>query len=474
MAPTDVSEPSEDLKGKGKGKGRGKGKGKREGGKNKSKGGSRERDFDVEERIRSINPSAPIPSDLEGPWTDSLGNSIVVEAGAQRRGPLSATLKRGSKETTLSLRCDFSTANWACGNAVLDLQSSGPGCLVWVAADDRRSVWCRPGGVGGGGEEELGGRPLPDLLPWLLFPQMPPNQGDTTFLGPQGVRCHRSDSIPEVEEEEEEAAADTGGSSKKPAPEPGASAVVDCSRVSALLDVRQVFGNDRQAQEVFSSILMDHDLLRSDEEDAMVPGLDSPLWSRLADIPRRNALQRLGSFQASPASYMPEASPDFTELRCGRHRIPIASSDREALVRRWAGPKNDFPLRTSSMAHVVVLYRALENPLNPNYERCSYQLSWDPVDRKSAGIDYELFASPFNAGVKNGHYGSRFPTAEACFGSLGSYPSVIEKFPSDAIVGVNPPFTDGYLQHMLETTLDDLVKKVKRVHLTVPVREAPW
>lgn len=126
------------------------------------------------------------------------------------------------------------------------------------------------------------------------------------------------------------------------------------------------------------------------------------------------------------------------------------------------------------MAHVLSLYRALDNPLAPEPQRSALQLGWDALERKRAGIEYELFASPFNASVENGHYGSRWPHVECDFGSVGSYPGVIDIFPEGTIIGVNPPFSDAYLEHLMGTSLEYLVDRFRRVHLFVPVREAPW
>merc|ERR1711924_234206 len=42
------------------------------------------------------------------------------------------------------------------------------------------------------------------------------------------------------------------------------------------------------------------------------------------------------------------------------------------------------------------------------------------------------------------------------------------------LLSVNPPFTDAYLEHVMCNTLERLVDRFKIVHLTVPVREAPW
>lgn len=446
-----------------------------------------------------MTTTSPNATAIEGEWADSLGNRVVVEAGPRRRGPLTATLMRGGREQTLSVRCDPSSGVWACGNAVMDLQSSGPSCLVWVAADGRRSVWRREDESRSVGAE----RPPPDLLPWLLMSEPGADSGGSGAAGTTQATIEVSNrrrwaSIAEEREEDAEQEDPYWQRPRKDLPgeeepilgeEPKAvsasaaetvvggasdlSVAADASRISALLDVRQVFGSDRNSQEVLTCLLMDHDLLRRGDEDVMVPSLDSPLWGRLAELPRRNALQRLGSFKASDRGFRPEAAPDLTEVRCGRHRIPVALTDTQALMRRWVGP-NDARQRVDAMAHVLSLYRTLENPLNPYWERSSMQLSWDPMETKRAGVECELFASPFNARVGCGRYCSRWPHAEALFGSLGAYPAVLSKIPVNVVVSINPPFSDAYLDHVMGQTLDDMVARFKRVCLTVPVREAPW
>lgn len=254
------------------------------------------------------------------------------------------------------------------------------------------------------------------------------------------------------------------------------SPAADGWRVSALLDVRQVLGNDRSAQEVLSYLLMDHDLVRKEDEDIMIPSMDSPLWEMLPEVPRRNTLycvNRSLSASCPGEDCAAEAvSPDFMQVRCGRHLIPVAGSDVQALLRRYTGVV-DEPAQATRMAHVLGLYRVLESPLTPYWERSSLQYSWDPMERKRTGVDCELFASPFNARVNNGRFASRWPHVERFFGSIGAYPAAIDLFPASANLGVNPPFSDAYLEHVM-SRLDSLVDKFQRVHITVPVREAPW
>jgi len=435
-----------DAAGNGDSKGRrGKGGGKR-GGKRGSKGDGSSGGKGGQTEFMFHNGA------FMGDWTDSLGHDVVVRQGPDRRGPLQATLTRGDKERILSLRRSPESGMWTCGNALLDIFSSGPRSLVWASPDGRRSVWRKEDG-----KEDAA---PPDLLPWLLNPAFRGKaESAETEVNEEDKKEERKDPLDSgtlIDEESEHLRADG-------------------ARVSILLDARQVLGGDRSSQEILSHILMDHDLVRREDEDLMVPAIDSPLWQRLPEGPRRNVLHRLSGFNASTGTECAAelADRDANIVHVGRHSFNVSSTDVQALRRRWKGP-DDVPCRNALMVHVVALYRTLETPLGADWQRSSLQLGWDPVDRKRAGIEYELFASPFNASVNNGKYGSRFPHVEKWFGSAGSYPGVIDIFPESANIGVNPPFTDGYLDHVMTKTLDRIVNKFKKVHLFVPVRDAPW
>eukprot|EP00927_Polykrikos_kofoidii_P071553 TRINITY_DN67814_c0_g1_i1.p1 TRINITY_DN67814_c0_g1~~TRINITY_DN67814_c0_g1_i1.p1 ORF type:complete len:564 (-),score=107.73 TRINITY_DN67814_c0_g1_i1:133-1737(-) len=404
---------------------------------------------------------------FEGVWTDSLGNEIRVKQGTSSRGPLTAILSRDGKETVLSLRYDGYTGLWACGNAVIDVAASDENSRVWWAAyDGRRSVWRRRLDDSKNEEGDAAADVIspPDLLPWLLAPVRfdvnGAKPGDTAD-GDEATGDVSKDCAEGVTGDEEWAV-------KKD---------YDGGRVSALLDVRQVIGGDRAAQEALSTILVDHDLARRPGEDIMVPAVDSPLWDRLEDMPRRNALHVVTRFHAerSPSCPIEMIAHDFTQINVGRHRVLAAPTDVEALLKRWVGMQEAHVMRrTAAVAHVFSLYRSLENPLTSVHQRGMLQLGTLPSERRRAGIEYEMFASPFNAVVENGKFGSRWPHAEVCFGSAGSYPSVIEKFPEDAVVGVKPPFSDGYLEHVMGQSLERIVKRFRKVHLVVPVRDKPW
>lgn len=450
---------------------------------------------------------------LEGEWIDSLGHKVIVGQGPRRRAPLTARLIRGDREQALSLRCDPVTGAWACGNAVMEISASGPSCLTWIAVDGRRSVWRRQppsqqkgprGGAKLAAAKSEQTQSL-DLLPWLLvdphaeapaiqreepkpakMPMPRKNIGRgrgrrrwASMAFDEAVSDGEDAAEPEEAEEEAEPAEEEKEEQEKDAgPAYGISATdegpsADAARVSCVLDMRQVLGNDRSAQEELSYLLMDYDLVRQEGDDPIVPPVTSPLWDRLAEVPRRNLLQRLRTGALGAEDFVAEAITDnFHQIRCGRHVIPVAESDVQALYRRYTGPRI-CTKRGGRMANVLALYRMLENPLLECWQRSAMQLSWDPMEQKRAGIEYELFASPFNARVNNGHFLSRWPHVDRHFGSAGSYPANLDAFPEGAIVGVNPPFSDSYLEHLMGDTLDKLIKRY-RVNLTVPVKDAPW
>eukprot|EP00928_Gymnodinium_smaydae_P035149 TRINITY_DN24794_c0_g1_i1.p1 TRINITY_DN24794_c0_g1~~TRINITY_DN24794_c0_g1_i1.p1 ORF type:complete len:522 (-),score=104.14 TRINITY_DN24794_c0_g1_i1:189-1679(-) len=440
----------------GKDGGKSGGKGKRGGGKGRNKGSrggkgwGKKGGYDGEGAWGDGGFGAPwgelmSPFDahsFEGTWLDSLGNEVRVEGAGGPRGPLTAYLARpGGREQALSLRHDGQTGLWACGNAVLDASASADARRVWVAFDGKRSVWQRrdQGGKAAGGDR-VGAADADgavDLLPWLLIPEY-----DGT------------------------AAEEAGGGDN-----------FDGGRISAVLDVRQVFGNDYKSQDLFSEMLLDHGLIKGPGGDPIVPAVDSPLWERLAEGPRRNALQVFSRFHAAPSPCCPVVmadGPPACEVHVGRHRFQVTDADFQALDERWMGEDEGHLRKTAAMAHVLALYRMVESPLLQDGQRGILQRSTEPSVRQSAGVEYEIFASPLNACVPNGHFGSRWPHVESLFGSAGSYPDVIDKFPKGAVVGVHPPFTSAYLDHLMGDTLDRILKRFRKVQLVVPVREASW
>eukprot|EP00933_Yihiella_yeosuensis_P018144 TRINITY_DN15008_c0_g3_i1.p1 TRINITY_DN15008_c0_g3~~TRINITY_DN15008_c0_g3_i1.p1 ORF type:complete len:612 (-),score=138.84 TRINITY_DN15008_c0_g3_i1:289-2124(-) len=458
------------------------------------------------------NPSA---NDLLGEWLDSRDFAVNVVSGFERRGPLSAKLSRpGGKEQVLSVRRDSASGSWCCGNAVLDRSASTSSVIVWSAYDGRSSTWRRK-------QDE--NDEAKDLLPWLLtslsrgkgakgkrqsktegkaaaadtaaaprprrrnWSSMSDGsdvgnvfQGGETVKEKEGAASEETNtaSAGKKEAEEEQKEPEKVETCKvKVAFEPDNPAA-DAARVNALLDARQVLGTASNLQELMSYILIDHDLLRKETEDPLIPSAESPLWERLPEVPRRNVLHRLASFHAGSAasgSILPEFPVGYwTEIHLGRHRFQVSSNDFQVLRRRCTLPENEAASRASAMARVLSLYRSLENPMLPPGCRSSHQLCWLPAQMKKSGIEYELFASPFNAKAENGRYASRFPHVETLFGSAGSYPGVLDIWPKEAVVSVNPPFSDGFLEHVLGKNLDNIVGRFQKVHIFAPVREASW
>ncbi|CAE7839857.1 unnamed protein product [Symbiodinium sp. KB8] len=463
----------------------------------------------------SEGSSGIVASDLLGEWLDGQDNDVVVQSGPERSRPLTARLaRRGGREQVLSLRREPESDCWACGNAVLDKAASTTNVLVWAAYDGRRSVWRR---------KEVSEQAEPnDLLPWLLkapallgaskgdeeqqpqakaangrvaegFAPPPRRQRNWSSISMDsdvaGVFVGQADwEDPKDGEEGAPTMSDHETPQDRPPAEEAArlpavfdtdNASADAARVSAILDARQVLGSASNFQEIFSHLLIDHDLLCQEGEDPMVPSIDSALWQRLPDAPRRNVLHRLAAFQNSsfvPGSYVAEfPAGNWSELFVGRHRFPVLQTDIQALLRRYTLSADNVASRASAMARVFALYRALENPVLTAGQRSSHQLcTWRPSSKEAADVEYELFASPFNARVGNGKYASRFPHAEKIFGSAGSYPDVLDEWPSTAVVSVNPPFSDAYLDDVVGKQLDRIVAGFKKVHLFVPVRDAPW
>eukprot|EP00931_Biecheleriopsis_adriatica_P055907 TRINITY_DN33140_c0_g1_i1.p1 TRINITY_DN33140_c0_g1~~TRINITY_DN33140_c0_g1_i1.p1 ORF type:complete len:668 (+),score=154.88 TRINITY_DN33140_c0_g1_i1:103-2106(+) len=489
---------------------------------------------------RSQASSGLIASDLLGDWLDAQDNDVTVLSSPDRRGPLTAKLARkGGREQVLSVRREPESGCWACGNAVLDRAASSANVLVWAAYDGRRSVWRRreaaaeaepedllpwllkplalQGRAKGGqkgktqweecstskdreAKDAAAGGSSGSFVPPASKPRLRRRNWSSismdsdcagVFIGSLADKVEEKDedgsdggeqaqaSAAERCSDEAEGQQETVSSSSKiPVNFEAESAAADVARVCAVLDARQVLGTASNHQEILSYILLDHDLLKGEGEDAMVPGIKSPLWERLPEVPRRNVLHRLsnfhtGSFVAgSLTAEFPAGS--WSEVHLGRHRFQVAQTDVQALLKRCTLPEEESAARATAMARVLALYRALENPLLPTGQRSSHQLSpWGPL-MKMTGIEYELFASPFNAKVANGKFASRFPHIERLFGSAGSYPDVIDLWPETAVVAVNPPFSDAYLEHVVGQNLERLVGRFKKVHTFFPVRDASW
>mmetsp|Transcript_46449 Transcript_46449/g.85082 ORF Transcript_46449/g.85082 Transcript_46449/m.85082 type:complete len:514 (-) Transcript_46449:173-1714(-) len=416
-----------------------KGKGRNRGGKGRGKQWRQ----DAEEALAGFDATTFL-----GEWDDSLGNSVTVCRGLERRSPLVAMLERGGKANQLSLRRDLELQTWVCGNALLEAESSKTTCLVWCAFDGRRSVWRRrtkEGEVAAGEAEDaessadkVDPESLPSLLPWLLRPQF----------------------------------SDDG---RKPPNIEASESSMDGARVNAILDIRQVLGGNRSAQDKLSELLTDHDLVGQEHEDCIVPSVESPLWERLPETLRRNVLHRVAAFYAAGRGeeVLIEAAQVPGETYVGRHRFLAPPRDLVELRRRWMG-RTDEAVFTKAAAHVLSLYQALENPLITTGCRSNLQLCVDEREIRRGGIEYEVFASPMNAQVGNGRFGSRWPHVERLFGSAGAYPAVLEKIPQEAVVSFHPPHTPAYLDHVMTETLEKAVARFKVVHLFVPVQDAPW
>ena len=134
-------------------------------------------------------------------------------------------------------------------------------------------------------------------------------------------------------------------------------------------------------------------------------------------------------------------------------------------------PRFSFPQderKPLEIARLLALYSVFDNPLSNR--RNGVHLGLDPVIRRHC--DFELFASPLNAAVPNGRFSSKWPHVEWRFGSIGSYPSVIDYLPVDSVVCINPPFTEAYLADVMARLAE--LKLRFRLRIAVPILEAPW
>lgn len=391
---------------------------------------------------------------FEGLWIDSLGNEVDVSPPSRGiANPLIAKLSppsATSRPKTLSLRWDRDSFEWLCGNARLDTTASTAERLIWADNKGRRSIWERksePGADSQKAEESKEeDQSEAKSFPWLLIPTTETDEGVQIHQNSQAA-SHCPDEVAE-----------------------------DGARIACLMDIRQMLGAKNDRQEALSYLLMDHDIQRAADEDFLVPKHDSPLWSRLESlegVDLDSIRQRVKAFSVGDKiPITPVGEGALLSIRIGRHCFTPAGNDVEALRKRWTGPPDDQKWAIAS-AHVLALYHVLENPLATSNRRICLHHGWDPAKRKKAGIQFELFASPFNTLVQNGRYASKWPHAEIAFGSAGSYPEVIDKFPEGAVVGVNPPFSDDYLAHVMSENLDRLMRRFE-LHLFVPVRDAPW
>lgn len=374
---------------------------------------------------------------VRGHWLDSLGNSIVVSRQQDDDDTDDDTLMAvlsplidhpSARDKVLIIRKDVGARIWWCGNASLEWAEEQQQRLVWVTEDGRRSVWSRGTHHGASNGEPSRAVGATAAFPWLM-----------------------NDALPE----------------------PGLPLDVprdilhDGARVAALLDIRQMIGARSEPQERLTHILMDHDLHPA-RGDYLIPAAGSPLWQTLpvSDALRRSIAERIRAIPTQALSQRVGWS-GTGEVWVGRHKIVTRARDIQVLEKRWAlHPKDER--KSLEIARLLALYSIFDNPLSNR--RSGVQLGLDPALRRHC--DYELFASPLNAAVANGRFASKWPHIEWRFGSIGSYPTVMSVLPVDAIVCVNPPFTEAYLADVMARLAE--LKLRFRLRLAVPILDVPW
>ncbi|CAL1171456.1 unnamed protein product [Cladocopium goreaui] len=239
-----------------------------------------------------------------------------------------------------------------------------------------------------------------------------------------------------------------------------------------------MIGPRSEPQERLTHILMDHDLHPNPRGDYMIPSLESPLWQTLKvpEATRKSIIQRISRIPHEVLSQRVSWSGD-SEIWVGRHKISCRSRDVQALDSRWVFAPKDQSSKPLEIARLLALYSVFDNPLS--HRRNGVHLGLDPVIRRHC--DFELFASPLNAAVPNGHFSSKWPHVEWRFGSIGSYPTVIDHLPVNSVVCINPPFTDGAVGFFGgEAYLADVMARLAelklrfRLRMAVPILEAPW
>lgn len=384
--------------------------------------------------------SAAPPTDYDaldacmlGNWEDSLGNSVVV-SNSEEAGELTAVLTpqidhKDAKTKILKVTNVLSNPiQWRCGNATLESFDEQCHRLVWATEDGRRSIWSRIGSSAGQAAVCQRAAVQPDAFPWLLN-----NAAEEPWLPLDVPR----------------------------------DILYDGARIVALLDVRQIIGGGNEAQERLTHILMDHDLDPM-RQDYLVPSADSPVWRKLPLL--ENQLQSIQNrIRRIPSEALLHRIcwHGHSEVWVGRHKICCRPRDVRALSERWTLPHQDERKRLE-IARLLALYSVFDNPLSNR--RNGVHLGLDPAIRKYC--DYELFASPLNAAVANGRFASKWPHVEWKFGSIGTYPYVLGYLPVNAVVCVNPPFTEAYLANVMGRLRE--LKKHFRLRMAMPIHEAPW
>lgn len=366
---------------------------------------------------------------VRGHWLDSIGNSIIVSKCTEEEHELTAVLTPlidhpEARDRVLTIR-HSKLRTWRCGNANLEWASADERQqrLVWVTDDGRRSVWSRTAG-----DPEAPGSGNGSAFPWLLNNAMP--EPWLPLDVPRDI-------------------------------------LYDGARVAALLDIRQMIGPRSEPQERLTHILMDHDL-HPMRGDYLIPGAESPMWQTLkvSDSLIRSIAQRIHQIPHEALSQRVSWSGE-QEVWVGHHKISCRARDIQALESRWVLPPKD-ERKPLEIARLLALYSVFDNPLSNR--RSGVHLGLDPELRRQC--DYELFASPLNAAVANGHFASKWPHVEWRFGSIGAYPSVLSFLPVNSIVCVNPPFTEAYLADVMARLAE--LKLRFRLRIAVPIQEMPW
>lgn len=364
---------------------------------------------------------------LPGHWLDSIGNSIIVSRSSNDRHELISVVTPladhpDARDRVLAIRLG-ANRQWRCGNANLAWYEEQQRRLIWVADDGRRCVWTRTSVAKY--EEMLNNGAA---FPWMLNTISP--EAWMPLSMPRDI-------------------------------------LYDAARIACLLDVRQIIGVNNEAQEHLTRIIMDYDLLPG-RGDYLIPGHDSPAWDDLevSDAARKCIKERVQRVVHESLSQR-IAWNGNNEIWVGHHKIAVRDRDISRLQSRWVLAPNDerMPLE---IARLLALYSVFDNPQSST--RNGVHLGLEPLLRTQC--DYELFASPLNAEVPNGCFASKWPHVEWRFGSMGSYPSVLNSLPDNSIVCVNPPFTDAYLADVMERV--DEFKTRFRLRIAIPVKDSPW
>lgn len=372
---------------------------------------------------------------VEGEWWDSKGNSIEVsQVPGGVPGELMAVIAPLVHNPAQQIRhvpIYFSDGSWVCGNATLEWWDTSCKRLVWHTEQPwlRRCIWTRKLSYE---VEEY----LPSACPWLL----------------NGTRINRLPLYSIFPRD----------------------ILLDCARVAAIMDMRQMIGTNSSAQDWLTDILMDHDLRQEEGGDYLIPSTTSMLWKDLRsrvepDIMRRihERIEQLPlDMWLNSISWQISDQNDM-EIWVGRHKINVRKRDFQILEERWVGPPKD-ERKSLEIARLLALYSVFDNPLHNR--RSGMHLAIEPEIRRKC--DFEMFASPLNAAVPNGRFASKWPHIEWRFGSIGRYPSVIQTLPHDAIVCVNPPFTELYLDDVMGRLAE--LKIRFRLRLAIPIRDAHW